>query len=266
MASTYNDNVQLNAPKALDNKRGRFAGGAWRPYNDLAEARTSVVQAYRHKCLEVDVLKDGIPTTYWWRDGLTDNDLVEKYVVQTGGGSITIDTNPIDGSANAVSSNGVFDALAGKANTSHGHPISDITNLQTELNGKAPAFTQITATGTSQHPLITLSTQAAFNQYVLQKLPAPIVYDTVQTFSSSTTDTDYSVTTTIVASANANSKFKFNSKTNIVGEPRVMTLRLSSAEVASVTFTTDYLNTAFAYTHSNGQEYTGFFTDNDVNL
>ena len=80
MASTYNDNNQLNAPKALDNKRGKFASGAWRPYNDVAEALASVVQAYRHKGLTVDILKGGVLTEYWWRDNTTDAGLVEKVV------------------------------------------------------------------------------------------------------------------------------------------------------------------------------------------
>ena len=38
-------------------------------------------------------------------------------VINSGGGSVTIDATPIDGSSNAVSSNGVFDALATKQNT-----------------------------------------------------------------------------------------------------------------------------------------------------
>jgi hypothetical protein len=36
----------------------------------------------------------------------------------------------------APSQNAVFDALAGKANSSHSHAISDVTGLQTALNGK----------------------------------------------------------------------------------------------------------------------------------
>lgn len=38
MAQTpISDNWQLNAPKVLDNRSGRFSSGSWRPYNDLAE-------------------------------------------------------------------------------------------------------------------------------------------------------------------------------------------------------------------------------------
>jgi hypothetical protein len=57
-------------------------------------------------------------------------------------GSDTIDAVPTDGSTNAVSSNGVFDALATKqasgsyAAASHTHIIDDVTGLQTALDGK----------------------------------------------------------------------------------------------------------------------------------
>lgn len=33
----FSDNIETNAPKVLDNKNGRFSGGKWRPYNDVAE-------------------------------------------------------------------------------------------------------------------------------------------------------------------------------------------------------------------------------------
>src|SRR5574343_343743 len=49
----------------------------------------------------------------------TGNDLDLAWVDPSA--SITIDANPTDGSSNAVSSNGVFDALAGKADTGHNH-------------------------------------------------------------------------------------------------------------------------------------------------
>jgi len=37
MPTPFNDNIQVNAPKPIDNKSGLFKAGAWRPYNDLAE-------------------------------------------------------------------------------------------------------------------------------------------------------------------------------------------------------------------------------------
>ncbi len=37
MAQIRSDNIQVNAPKPIDNKWGVFSSGAWRPFNDLAE-------------------------------------------------------------------------------------------------------------------------------------------------------------------------------------------------------------------------------------
>ena len=41
--------------------------------------------------------------------------------IAAGATAVTVDAAPTDGSGNAVSSNGVFDALAGKSDTSHNH-------------------------------------------------------------------------------------------------------------------------------------------------
>jgi hypothetical protein len=50
----------------------------------------------------------------------------------------------------------ISSALSGKANTTHGHAISDVTNLQTELNGKAPIASP-TFTGTATSPAARLT-------------------------------------------------------------------------------------------------------------
>jgi hypothetical protein len=46
-----NDNIQLNAPKILDNRSGVFSAGVWRPYNDLSEFLATVNVAYRSENL-----------------------------------------------------------------------------------------------------------------------------------------------------------------------------------------------------------------------
>lgn len=53
----------------------------------------------------------------------------------------------------APSQNSVFDALAGKSDTGHGHAISDVTGLQTELDGKAAAAMTIN-TQTDSYTLV----------------------------------------------------------------------------------------------------------------
>ena len=77
MAILLNDNVQVYAPKALDNRYG--------PYSTLELAKSSVAEVNRHLGLTV-----GIGTTliveYWWKTGITDTDLVLKTTGEGGGG------------------------------------------------------------------------------------------------------------------------------------------------------------------------------------
>lgn len=80
MAIQTNDNFFNKSPKADNDKTGVFEGGVWRPYNDITEAVESdkLVPAYRSLGLTVTILKDGVNTEYWFRDGIEDEDLIEK--------------------------------------------------------------------------------------------------------------------------------------------------------------------------------------------
>lgn len=51
-------------------------------------------------------------------------------------GTITIDTSLSTTSTNAVQNKAITTAVNGKANTTHTHNISDVTNLQSNLNAK----------------------------------------------------------------------------------------------------------------------------------
>lgn len=51
-------------------------------------------------------------------------------------GTITIDTSLSTTSTNAVQNKAIATAVNGKANTTHTHEISEVTNLQTNLNNK----------------------------------------------------------------------------------------------------------------------------------
>ena len=70
---------------------------------------------------------------------------------------MTIDANPTDGSANAVSSNGVFDALSLKQN-SLGFTAEDVANKQTDLTASATKYPTVNAVntglGTKQNTLV----------------------------------------------------------------------------------------------------------------
>lgn len=63
---------------------------------------------------------------------------LKNYIGAGGGG--TIDAAPTDGSSNAVSSNGVFDALAGKSDTGHNHS-GTYQPLATVLTNTTASFT-----------------------------------------------------------------------------------------------------------------------------
>lgn len=78
MAQNKVDNIQVNAPKDIDNKKGVVDVGGWRCYNNIDEAKLAIPIEIRYPTLIVNILKSGIPTEYWWRDGNLDNDLIEK--------------------------------------------------------------------------------------------------------------------------------------------------------------------------------------------
>jgi hypothetical protein len=78
MSIVVNDSLQTNAPKAQENRAGKFIGGVWQPYASVAEANTSVPSAYRHRALTVCILIGGAIKEYWYKDGIADVNLVEK--------------------------------------------------------------------------------------------------------------------------------------------------------------------------------------------
>lgn len=101
MAILLNDNVQIFAPKALDNRYG--------PYTTLELAKSSVAIVNRHLGLTV-----GIGTTlvveYWWKAGIADTDLVVKTVDDggTSGPLLSVTDAGGDGSVTYDSVTGVL--------------------------------------------------------------------------------------------------------------------------------------------------------------
>lgn len=78
MAQNKSDNLQVNAPKQVDNKRGIFSGGTWRAYNNKQEVYDTLPVGARYPTQEVDVLLGGVPITYWFRDGTAEVNLIVK--------------------------------------------------------------------------------------------------------------------------------------------------------------------------------------------
>lgn len=73
-----NDNFSLRGPKLLDERSGKELAGITVPFDSVAEANSSILEAYRCEGLTV-LISDGVSNVeYWWKDGIADGDLVEK--------------------------------------------------------------------------------------------------------------------------------------------------------------------------------------------
>lgn len=85
MSIVFNDNLLNRSPKDLNDKSGVFESGVWRPWNSISEAINSskLIPEYRHVGLTIYILKSGVLTEYWWRDGIADNQLIEKISVKS---------------------------------------------------------------------------------------------------------------------------------------------------------------------------------------
>ena len=81
MAIILNDNVQVNLGKPLDNKYLQPILN--RPYIDSTEVNTTIIEALRYTGLTVNI--SGVE--YWYANGITDPDLVEKISASGGTGS-----------------------------------------------------------------------------------------------------------------------------------------------------------------------------------
>ena len=100
--------IVTGAPAALDAKFG--------PYNSVTDALNDLTSGLRYRGLTVGVFVSGVLKEYWFRDGTENTDFVQKI------------------------SDVTWDSLPGKPSTfapsAHTHAISDVTNLQTTLDGK----------------------------------------------------------------------------------------------------------------------------------
>ena len=72
------NNLQVNAPKALDNRTGVFKFGVWRPYYTISEANTNILSNYRYNGLTVPIGTINDFKEYWYRGGIVDDSLVLK--------------------------------------------------------------------------------------------------------------------------------------------------------------------------------------------
>ena len=78
---------------------------------------------------------------------------------------VTVDTSLTNGSSNPVTNNAVFDGLAGKANTSHTHTASQVTDFDTEVSNNTSVAANTAKTGitSAQATAITNNTAKVSN-------------------------------------------------------------------------------------------------------
>lgn len=70
MAIILNDNIRVSAPKATDYKYG--------PWNSISDAQTNVESAFRFQGLTQGILVDGAIVEHYYRDGITNAQLIPK--------------------------------------------------------------------------------------------------------------------------------------------------------------------------------------------
>jgi hypothetical protein len=95
---------------------------------------------------------------------------------------------------------------------------------------------------------------------------APVTtFDTLLAFSTAVSSSANGINAT-AAATNATQKFEFNKIVPATGLPNAMTINVGGTQALSVTFTAEYINQAFKYTHTNGTVYTGVFTNGTVSF
>jgi len=90
------------------------------PYADVAEANAAIIEGLRVQGRTVGILSGGTVVEYWWKDGVTDLDLVEK--TSGGGGS----------------------ALTVRDDTTSVEEVSQITFVGAVVSEDAPGLTTVT--------------------------------------------------------------------------------------------------------------------------
>ena len=80
MAVTFNDSIQLNAPKDIDNRKGIVVEGVLTPYTSKSAALLDpkLTLDARYEGLTVYVRDGGNLAEYWFKDGVLDENFVKK--------------------------------------------------------------------------------------------------------------------------------------------------------------------------------------------
>ena len=80
MPITLNDNLHILTARPADDRYSKLVAGVSTPFASVAEANTMINSAYRHKGLTVFIDIGGGSAEYWYKEGVTDTDLVPKNI------------------------------------------------------------------------------------------------------------------------------------------------------------------------------------------
>ena len=149
MAINLSDNVLAKTTAPADAKYGPYSGA------DIAAAKSAATSyldaSFRYKGLTVALIVGSTLTEYWFKDGITDSDLV----VKSGGGSISVEDSGTEIKSDADTINFVgnvkAELVSGVVNVSsdtftHANGSNTTWNITHNL-GKYPSVTVISSTG-----------------------------------------------------------------------------------------------------------------------
>jgi len=85
----FNDNIQLYANKALDNRTGQYQNATWVGYPSTAIANAALNPAVRHQGLTVLIGN----TEYWYKEGILDVHLITKTIAISANNGLNVFTN-----------------------------------------------------------------------------------------------------------------------------------------------------------------------------
>lgn len=138
MSITVNDSLQSNSPKSLDNKYLKLGSVT---YTGVDDVNNILLPVYRSRGLTVNI--GGVE--YWYRDGLTDSNLVPKGIVSAIS-PLVIDT-------------GVISITPASSSVSGYLTLTDWVTFNAKLSSVATAMS-VTATGVTGNPITLVNDQS----------------------------------------------------------------------------------------------------------
>jgi hypothetical protein len=250
MAITFNDNLNVSATKPVDRRYGTYNGTSIS--NAISVANAATVAGERYKGLTVGLTVNFGPVIeYWYKDGITNNDLVEKAgsvsgagngLTNTGGviglgGSLNTATTILTGATETLTIGGLQTATSPthylSANSSGTLTLSTVSSLTTTVQNAV--ISAISAT----NGLTKTGNNIKLGGTLIENTSIPLG-DNFLTIFNNTNTTNRSESTL------TRSSVSFDTYDTIVGTPNVPTnngsrSRIISTKASNSMWTTNYL-------------------------